>query len=248
MTVVKNPFIQDELDVQPAAGHAITVVNKKFHVPMGNEIEISRNGSDLGNVYTHINDRRTRASFIVRDRGEAISKNRQWLNEKIASNDEKVVSALTKIYYASRKGPVNLVCYCAPAPCHGDNIKELIANARIESGKVVFKPLDLNVKVEKVVQEHRTSVKINLRTHMVIKDHFSEVGFKSIPLASYKDYKIKPQEFFVGTEHECNAWIAAPASERNVVESKAQERWEEKMKNNKGSLDVGRSGVQQSMF
>jgi len=71
--------------------------------------------SQWGNPFTHIQDRSTKAQFIVKTREEAIAKYREWLlaqpelMNKILDLDSKVLG-----------------CWCKPKSCHGDVIIEVI--------------------------------------------------------------------------------------------------------------------------
>lgn len=94
----------------------IHVVNK-HHGTKG--IYIGR-GSPLGNPYV---------IDANHSRDWVINEYRAYLKRKIHSNDHKICTALNLICDEVLKGPVNLVCYCAPKPCHGDVIKEFILTA-----------------------------------------------------------------------------------------------------------------------
>ena len=64
----------------------------------------------LSNPYTHIRDRKTLASFVVKSRDEAIDRYSGYFDE---------------IYERYKRGEdVYLECYCAPERCHCDIIKE----------------------------------------------------------------------------------------------------------------------------
>lgn len=56
------------------------------------------------------------------DRNEVIQKYRKWLYEQITANNKAVMSELQMIYDLSRYFDIDLVCFCAPNPCHGDVI------------------------------------------------------------------------------------------------------------------------------
>lgn len=78
----------------------------------------------LGNPYK-IGDHGTRS--------EVIEKYKVWLREMYVS-DSKVRTAVERLVSLHLEGrSITLVCWCAPAPCHGDVIKEFVeglANAR----------------------------------------------------------------------------------------------------------------------
>jgi Domain of unknown function (DUF4326) len=71
--------------------------------------------SKWGNPFTHIQDRKTKAEFIVATREEAIAKYREWiLTQPALLNDLHELDG--KI----------LGCWCKPQSCHGDVLVELI--------------------------------------------------------------------------------------------------------------------------
>ena len=100
-------------------------MNKKKHINTENDVYIGR-GSVLGNPYTHILMKETKAEFIVETREQAIENYKIYLKEKINSKDKEVCDELNKIWKLLKKGDVFLVCYCAPLSCHGNYIKNVI--------------------------------------------------------------------------------------------------------------------------
>lgn len=85
-------------------------------------------GSPLGNPYSH--QEGTSAPYKVASREEAIEKYRIWLREQIKKPNFKVIEELDRLLYkAISEGELKLRCYCAPAPCHGDVIKEYLEKA-----------------------------------------------------------------------------------------------------------------------
>lgn len=98
-----------------------TVVHCKKH-PY--DVYIGR-GSEWGNIYTHIKDRKTKAQFVVNTREEAIDMYRQWLLLQ-----PELLNKLPQL-----KGK-RLGCYCVTKPifeirkkkvCHGEILLELIS-------------------------------------------------------------------------------------------------------------------------
>lgn len=81
------------------------VVNKKTHPTGPNDVYIGR-PSVLGNPFV-----------IGRhgDRAQVIAQYRRWLWGKLEAKDPQVLAALRAL-----KPEANLVCWCAPEPCHGD--------------------------------------------------------------------------------------------------------------------------------
>jgi len=103
----------------------IKVVNKHSHSPTPQDVYIGR-GSALGNPYTSIKGRETKAKFVCESREESVNNYYCWLREKIDSKDAAVCAELNRIYKLAQKGHVNLICFCAPKLCHGDVIKEIV--------------------------------------------------------------------------------------------------------------------------
>lgn len=93
------------------------VVNKSSGEP---GIFIGR-PSIFGNPYTHLDDKKTKAEFVVSSREEAIAKYKEYFLNRIKTDKffEKAVRGL--------RGE-NLICYCRPAlTCHGDIIVEWLS-------------------------------------------------------------------------------------------------------------------------
>lgn len=101
-------------------------------------------GSVLGNPYTHIKDKETKARYIVKDRDEAIDRYSAYFDVMYGGNKE-FTRAVDEIYEKYRDGgDVWLGCYCKPQRCHCDVIvdklrkrlvKEKIASMRKISNK-----------------------------------------------------------------------------------------------------------------
>lgn len=103
----------------------ITVVNKYKHQPTVNDVYIGR-GSVLGNPYSSIKDRDTKASVICDSREESVVKYKQHLEMAIKDKIKPITNELNRIYKLAKEGDVNLVCFCSPKLCHGDVIKEIL--------------------------------------------------------------------------------------------------------------------------
>lgn len=103
----------------------IKVIHKKNKDKYDNVIYVGR-GSVLGNPYTSIQDRETKAEFVVDSREESIESYRKYLLNCIEKKDKKVCNALNDIYTIALKEGVHLSCYCKPKSCHGDVIKEIV--------------------------------------------------------------------------------------------------------------------------
>ncbi len=106
----------------------ITVVNKYKHTPTEFDFYIGR-GSALGNPFTSIKDRKTKADFICDSREESIEKYKDYLIQKIYEKAPVITNELNKIWKANKNNDVFLVCYCSPKSCHGDVIKKAIENS-----------------------------------------------------------------------------------------------------------------------
>lgn len=97
----------------------MAVLNKHVHgIPAG-AVYIGR-GSKWGNPFTSIQGRNTKAIEVVGSREEAIEKYREWLKDQIRSG------RITKSDLAELYGK-DLVCFCAPKPCHGDVLEAAAA-------------------------------------------------------------------------------------------------------------------------
>jgi hypothetical protein len=105
----------------------ITVVNKHTHKPHPSAIDryIGR-GSPLGNQWTHTPGRMHLAKYRAATRQEAIEKYAKWVGEQMTDAHSYVYKEIHYIAQMARTHHVNLVCYCAPLPCHGDVIKKII--------------------------------------------------------------------------------------------------------------------------
>lgn len=83
------------------------VVNKRNHIPTPNDIYIGRGGS-WGNPFVIGKDG---------DRDDVIQKHRTWMEQNIQS-DPALKNRIADLHGK------NLVCFCAPAACHGDTLSE----------------------------------------------------------------------------------------------------------------------------
>jgi hypothetical protein len=78
-------------------------------------------GSPLGNPYP---------ITATASREQVIARYREWLLEQIEQQVPDVIAALNHIAYQVSEGlDVRLVCFCAPRPCHGDVVKQLVCEA-----------------------------------------------------------------------------------------------------------------------
>ena len=113
----------------------IYVYNRKVETHNGpNNFYIGR-GSVLGNPYTYITDKKTKAIYKAIDRDDAIEKYSHYFDLMYGSNlaFTNMVDALYEMYKSGMD--VYLECYCAPLRCHGDIIKEKL-EARLLKEKI----------------------------------------------------------------------------------------------------------------
>lgn len=104
----------------------IHIVNKHTHSPNENDIYVGR-GSKLGNPFSSIQGRETKANFICASREEAIENFSSYLKQKISDKDKNICDELNRIWKIAKSvRDINLVCYCAPKSCHATIIKRIV--------------------------------------------------------------------------------------------------------------------------
>lgn len=99
--------------------HSITVVNKKFT----NEGQYIGRPSPLGNPFS---SKKSDLAIRVRSVEESIALYEQWIYEQIENENLDVINEINRLYKIALEKPLNLVCWCKPAPCHGEIIKEIL--------------------------------------------------------------------------------------------------------------------------
>ena len=95
----------------------IQVINKKNNEYLRNTVYIGR-GSILGNKF-----------ILGKDgtRVEVIDKYRDWLDDEMRRG-KKVAKEVYRILRKAQNVKVlYLECYCAPKPCHGDVLRDVLA-------------------------------------------------------------------------------------------------------------------------
>jgi Domain of unknown function (DUF4326) len=97
----------------------ITVVNKKSN-PLGYYIG---RPSPLGNPFTAKN---YGGGIKVRTLQESIDRYEEWIMKKINGRDQILLNELKRLQAKAKAQPINLICWCAPGPCHGDVIKKIL--------------------------------------------------------------------------------------------------------------------------
>jgi len=102
-----------------------TVVNKRARglKPNAHRRYIGR-GSIWGNPFTHLPLSRTKAQFQVKTAEESMACFESWLRERLA----KDLDLRRKLLELDGH---KLVCYCKPAPCHGDILIKLIEELKL---------------------------------------------------------------------------------------------------------------------
>ena len=89
-------------------------------------------GSKWGNPFTHI-PTGTKASYIVKDRDEAIAAYKQWIT---TGDGKHLLNDLHELQGQT------LGCFCKPKACHGDVLVELVnqlTDANIQRLKALTK-------------------------------------------------------------------------------------------------------------
>lgn len=80
--------------------------------------------SILSNPYTHIKDKKTLASFVVKTRDEAIDRYSSYFDRMYKGN-APFKYIVDEIYERYKHGEdIYLECYCKPERCHCDVIKD----------------------------------------------------------------------------------------------------------------------------
>lgn len=67
--------------------------------------------------------------FVLKQHGnrdQVIAQYRDYLNAQIEARNPKIVSELARILHLGDQKPVELACFCQPAACHGDVIREVL--------------------------------------------------------------------------------------------------------------------------
>lgn len=101
----------------------IYIYNRRTETHNKNDFYIGR-GSVLGNPYSHIKDRKTKAIYEAKDRDDAIDKYSHYFDLMYGSN-KAFTQAIDEIFEVYKSGDdVFLGCFCHPLRCHGDVIKE----------------------------------------------------------------------------------------------------------------------------
>lgn len=99
----------------------IKVVNKKTYRGEG---EYIGRPSSLGNPFSHIKNSKY-ASIMVSTRRESIMLYPEWFDKQPENSEvKKAFKNLVEIY--KQTGDLTLICWCAPADCHGHFLADRI--------------------------------------------------------------------------------------------------------------------------
>ena len=100
----------------------IRVFNVNNEDYFGDNVYLIHRPHILGNPYTHIRDKQTKAQFVVSTREESIKRYSHYFDIMYGRN-LKFTEIIDEIYSKYRKGEeILLGCYCYPQSCHGDVI------------------------------------------------------------------------------------------------------------------------------
>lgn len=108
---------------------AIIVYNKNVETHVGDNNYPIYRGTILGNPYTDIKDRKTKALYVVANRDEAIARYSDYFDRKY-KGDVAFKAIVDEIYEKYKNGEdVYLECYCGVGTedkknCHGEVIAE----------------------------------------------------------------------------------------------------------------------------
>lgn len=81
--------------------------------------------SKWGNPYTHIQDGKTLAKYIVKDRNAAVDAYREYITN---GDGKHLLNDLHEL-----KGGKILGCWCKPQACHGDVLLELLDKLTLQN-------------------------------------------------------------------------------------------------------------------
>ena len=106
---------------------------------MDNNYPIYRSVSILGNPYTHLPVKGTKAMFQCKTREEAIEKYDKYFDIMYGNNIE-FTKIIDEMYEKYKNGEdLFLECYCKPQPCHGDIIAKKLQEMFIKEKYKTYK-------------------------------------------------------------------------------------------------------------
>lgn len=104
-----------------------------------NNYPIYRGVSILGNPYTHLPIKDTKAMFQCKTREEAIEKYDKYFDIMYGNNIE-FTKIIDEMYEKYKNGEdLFLECYCKPQPCHGDIIAKKLQEMLIKEKYKIYK-------------------------------------------------------------------------------------------------------------
>ena len=104
-----------------------------------NNYPIYRGASILGNPYTHLPVKGTKAMFQCKTREEAIEKYDKYFDIMYGNNIE-FTKIIDEMYEKYKNGEdLFLECYCKPQPCHGDIIAKKLQEMLIKEKYKIYK-------------------------------------------------------------------------------------------------------------
>ena len=104
-----------------------------------NNYPIYRGASILGNPYTHLPVKDTKAMFQCKTREEAIEKYSEYFDIMYGNNIE-FTKIIDEMYEKYKNGEdLFLECYCKPQPCHGDIIAKKLQEMLIKEKYKIYK-------------------------------------------------------------------------------------------------------------
>ena len=104
-----------------------------------NNYPIYRGVSILGNPYTHLPVKDTKAMFQCKTREEAIEKYSEYFDIMYGNNIE-FTKIIDEMYEKYKNGEdLFLECYCKPQPCHGDIIAKKLQQRLIKEKYKTYK-------------------------------------------------------------------------------------------------------------
>ena len=119
----------------------------------GDNVFYCGRGSVLGNPYTDIKDKSTKALYVVKTREEAIEKYSHYFDIMCNSN-LSFKSAVDEIYEKYKNGDdVWLGCYCKPKSCHCDIIVDKLRKRLVKEKVNMAKAAKLAHKLNSDIGE-----------------------------------------------------------------------------------------------
>ena len=112
---------------------------KEDYSMLDNNYPIYRGVSILGNPYTHLPLKDTKAMFQCKTREEAIEKYDEYFDIMYGNNIE-FTKIIDEMYEKYKNGEdLFLECYCKPQPCHGDIIAKKLQEMFIKEKFKTYK-------------------------------------------------------------------------------------------------------------